>query len=300
MNEEKLRQGKQAAFNIAIWGMVLSGALALGVGLFFAESEEPLLRRAHWIAAGFGVTVTFTLVIHILTQDIAQHHYRENLKAEGERERVNAEIAELEARAALYAAKERAIYTPLPSRSHPRLPEAPERASYFNGERVGDAMEEIEEESPMQASEASPALQQVERNRWVYTEPEPAREIEEPAPGVSARGQTVITESAAAYELRLARLAREIYDLCRDVNPPTQGDIEERIPRTKKGLLRSHDDITKALNILAARGLIEQSLGQGIKRYWLDEKGGRLPATPKHRKGAINSNVPVSRVSERV
>lgn len=271
-SNEKLKQGKQAALAVGVWGFALSVVIAIAVGFFFADAPEPLLRRSHFAIAALGFIVTAYVVFHILTRDIEMHHYRENLKAEKEAERVEAEIAELNARAALARAKERAIFAPAPGRVPARLPEAPERAMYRNGERVDEAIEEPEDDSLMDEKTEAPsaALVQTGRNQWRFiersSEPE---EIAEPAPGISARGQTVITESADAYNLRIRNLANEIYNLCRDVNPPTQKEIMRRIPRTSHGLLRSNDDITRALDALAERGLIEPSKGQGITRKWL-------------------------------
>lgn len=289
---ERMRQGRQAALSIAAWGIVLSLFISVAVGLFFAEESEPLLRRAHWLVAAFGFFITLFIVLRILTHDIASHHYRENLRAEKDAERVEAEIAELNARASLYAAKERAIFTPLPNRiaAPPLTLKRDEPAIYHNGKRIESG-----------SSISGPP----DIDETAYDEPPPleapaiAREIEhaeplrEPAPGVSSRGQIVITESAAAYDLRIHRLAREIYDLCRDVNPPTQAAIMERIPRTAGGLLRSNDDITRALNILAARGLIEAEKGSGITRLWLDDRGAPLPQSP--RRNRVTVNVPLSR-----
>lgn len=275
---EKLKQGRLAALHVAVWGIVLSIFVAAAVGLFFAESDDALLRRAHFAVAALGIAFTGVIVYRILTQDITEHHYRERLKAEKEAERAEAEIAEANARAALYRAKERAIFTPLPGRVAPALPERTERTTYDNDE-------EIVEEPPS--------------HKWHFVardEPEASAQVEdEPAPAVSARGQTIITESADAYNVRMVKLANRIYDVCRDVNPPTQADIIERIPRTAGGLLRSNNDITQALNILARRGLIEHEKGQGITRLWLDGRGVPLPKTPKPKRGAIASNVRVER-----
>lgn len=268
---EKLKHGRLAALHVGFWGIVLSGVIALCIGLFFAESDDPLLRRAHWIVAALGIIVTFSIVISIITNDIAQHHYRENIKAEKEAERVEAEIEEINARRALYAAKERAIYTPLPGRIAPRIPEPAAPAQYFNNERVNVQPVHEEIESPAMDDDA-----------------EDEQDVM-PAP----RERIVINESAEAYDMRLRRLAGEIYSLCRDVNPPTQDEIKERIPMTRGGLLRSNDDITRALNMLAVRRLIEPEKGQGITRLWLDGQGRPLPKTP--RKKGVTSNVPVQR-----
>lgn len=273
---EKLKHGRLAALHVGFWGIVLSGVIALCIGLFFAESEDPLLRRAHWIVAALGIIVTFSIVISIITNDIAQHHYRENIKAEKEAERVEAEIEEINARRALYAAKERAIYTPLPGRIAPRIPEPSAPAQFVNNERID--VQPVREEI-----ESTPAFDGDDEQDEM---PAP-REIGIP------RERIIINESAEAYDMRLRRLAGEIYSLCRDVNPPTQNEIKERIPITRGGLLRSNDDITRALNMLAARRLIEPEKGQGITRLWLDGQGRPLPKTP--RKRAISTNVPVQR-----
>lgn len=274
---EKLKQGRLAALHVAIWGIVISIFAAIAAGLFFAEETESLLRRAHFAVALIGFVFTGVIVYRILTGDITEHHYRERLKAEKDAERVNAEIAELEARRALYAAKERQIYTPLPGRTAPRLPEPPARAIYNNGELASD-----EPDEEPQAS--APALQQTARNQWRFVEREPDRqpastpEPQEEHAGLSARGKMVITESADAYNDRIRNLAREIYSLCRDVDAPTQTVIKQRIKMTAGGLLRSNDDITRALDMLAERGLVEASRGQGIKRKWLRdiERNARL------------------------
>ena len=287
---EKLKQGRLAALHVAVWGVVLTIFVSAAVGFFFAEESEPLLRRSYFAVAAVGFAFTGWIVYRILTQDITEHHYRERKKLELDEERNNAEIEEAQAKAALWRAKERAIYTPLPGRSAPALPERAERAIYNNGERVNDsapapASEEIIEEEPLAPARAV--------GQWTFIpRDEPASDE---APARVARGQTVITESEHAYGLRIARLASEIYALCRDVNPPTQGAIMERIPLTAGGLLRSHDDITRALDALSTRGLIEPSRGQGIKRYWLDDRGERLPPSPKYKRGAVTSNVRVSR-----
>lgn len=276
---EKLKQGRLAALHVAVWGIVLSIFVAAAVGLFFAESDDPLLRRAHFAVAALGIGFTGIIVYRILTGDITEHHYRERLKAEKEAERVEAEIAEINARRALYAAKERAIYTPLPGRTMPRIPEPSMPETFTNDVR-----------------DHQPAREEI-----VMEPLNDADDLDEPAPVApqaiapyrSTRAGFVISESADAYDLRMHKLARDIYDLCRDVNPPTQADIKERIPMTKGGLLRSNDDITKALNILAARRLIEPERGQGITRHWLDGQGRPLPKTPRRTK--IITNVPVQR-----
>jgi hypothetical protein len=288
---EKLKQGRLAALHVAVWGIVLSVFVAIAVGFFFAESDDALLRRAHFAVAAIGIAFTGVIVYRILTGDITEHHYRERLRAEKDAERINAEIAELEARRALYAAKERAIWTPLPARTLPRI-EASQPAQYVNNERIDTRIdhqpvrEEIvsepmgdDDDELMAPSQLPPALEPVAMN------------VQTSAPYRSAG--KVIHESEQVYDLRMHRLAREIYDLCRDVNPPTQADIKERIPLTTGGLLRSNDDITRALNILARRGLVEPEKGQGITRYWLDGQGRPLPRTP--RKKAITSNVRVER-----
>jgi hypothetical protein len=288
---EKLKQGRLAALHVAVWGIVLSVFVAIAVGFFFAESDDALLRRAHFAVAALGIAFTGVIVYRILTGDITEHHYRERLRAEKDAERINAEIAELEARRALYAAKERAIWTPLPARTLPRI-EASQPAQYVNNERIDTRIdhqpvrEEIvsepmgdDDDELMAPSQLPPALEPVAMN------------VQTSAPYRSAG--KVIHESEQAYDLRMHKLARDIYDLCRDVNPPTQELIKERIPLTAGGLLRSNDDITRALNILAARRLVEPEKGQGITRYWLDGQGNPLPRTP--RKKAITSNVRVER-----
>lgn len=277
---EKLKHGRLAALHVGFWGIVLSGVIALCIGLFFAESNDPMLRRAHWIAAALGIVITFSIVISIITNDIAQHHYRENMRAEKEAERVEAEIEEINARRALYAAKERAIYTPLPGRVAPSLPEPSAPAMYVNGERI-DAQPAREEMTTRVETDYDDRDEQDERD-------------ETPTPrGIGAsRERSVINESADAYALRIRQLANAIYRLCRDVNPPTQDAIKERIPLTAGGLLRSNDDITRALNLLAAQRLIEPEKGQGITRFWLMSNGEPAPRT---RKRSISANVPVQR-----
>lgn len=265
---EKLKHGRLAALHVGFWGIVLSGVIALCIGLFFAESEDPLLRRAHWIVAALGIIVTFSIVISIITNDIAQHHYRENIKAEKEAERVEAEIEEINARRSLYAAKERAIYTPLPGRIAPRIPEPSSPAQYVNNERI----------------DAQPTREEID----APVESDDDEQDETPSP----RGRKVINESAEAYDMRMRRLAGEIYSLCRDVNPPTQEAIKERIPLTAGGLLRSNDDITRALNLLATRRLIEPEKGQGITRFWLMSNGEPAPRT---RNRGVSANAPVQR-----
>lgn len=284
---EKLKQGRLAALHIAVWGIVLSVFVAIATGFFFAESEDPLMRRAHFAVAAIGIAFTGVIVYRILTGDITEHHYRERLRAEKEAERVEAEIAEINARRALYAAKERAIYTPLPGRVVPRI-EASHPATFVNDERTDTqpAREEI-------VDERLPAMDDDELVEPLQPAPALQPAIHPSAPYRSARAGVVVSESADAYDLRMHKLARDIYDLCRDVNPPTQELIKERIPLTAGGLLRSNDDITRALNILAARRVIEPEKGQGITRYWLDGQGNPLPRTP--RKKAITSNVRVER-----
>ena len=292
---EKLKQGRLAALHVAIWGIVLSVFVAIAVGLFFAESDDALLRRAHFAVAAIGITFTGVIVYRILTGDITEHHYRERLRAEKEAERVEAEIAELNARRALYAAKERAVWTPLPSRTPPRI-DVSQPAQYVNNERIDlrndhePVREEIASEPlPADDDDELPAPRQIRetvRPTWRFI----PREEMNAEPNAA---QATVHESEQAYDLRMQKLARDIYALCRDVNPPTQGDIKERIPLTKGGLLRSNDDITRALNILAARGVIEPEKGQGITRLWLDGQGRPLPKTP--RKTGITSNVRVER-----
>jgi hypothetical protein len=283
-----------------VWGIVLSIFSAAAVGLFFAESDDALMRRAHFAVAALGIMFTGVIVYRILTQDISQHHYRETLRVERDAERVNAEIELLNARRALYAAKERAIYTPLPGRTMPRIAEPIEPAIFVNGKRVNDPMEEDEfpEPAPEDDGDEDDEREVLTPPRWVMMQetmqPQPEQQPAQlTAPYRSTRSGIIVNESAEAYDLRMHKLARDIYDLCRDVNPPTQADIKERIPLTKGGLLRSNDDITRALNILASRRLIEPEKGQGITRHWLDGQGGPLPKMAR-RKG-ITSNVPVVR-----
>lgn len=289
---EKLKQGRLAALHVAVWGIVLSIFSAAAVGLFFAESDDALMRRAHFAIAALGIAFTGVIVYRILTGDITEHHYRERLRAEKEAERVEAEIAELNARRALYAAKERAIYTPLPGRVVPRIPEPSTPAMYVNDQRIDARVDHqpVREEivtEPLSASDDENDDALYESASVSQANPQLV------APYRSNRDGFVVNESADAYDLRMHRLAREIYDLCRDVNPPTQAGIKERIPPTKGGLLRSNDDITRALNILAARRLIEPERGQGITRHWLDGQGRPLPKTS--RRTGVTSNVPVQR-----
>lgn len=284
-SNEKLKQGRLAALHVAVWGIVLSIFVAAAVGLFFAESADALMRRAHFAVAALGIAFTGIIVYRILTGDITEHHYRERLKAEKDAERVEAEVAEINARRALYAAKERAIWTPLPGRTMPAISQPSAPAHYVNDARIDQqpdnqpAREEIVDE-PLPASDDDEMIAPQAPPQLV-------------APYRSNRAGFVVHENAQAYELRMHKLARDIYDLCRDVNPPTQADIKERIPLTKGGLLRSNDDITRALNILASRRLIEPERGQGITRHWLDGQGRPLPKTPRRR--GIVSNVPVVR-----
>lgn len=272
---EKLKQGRLAALHVAVWGIVLSIFTAAAVGLFFAESDDALMRRAHFAVAALGIAFTGVIVYRILTGDITEHHYRERLKAEKDAERVAAEIEEINARRALYAAKERAIYTPLPGRIVPRIPEPSAPAQYVNNERI--------DVQPVREEIDTPVIDELDE------------QDEMPAPREigASRERIVINESAEAYDMRIRRLAGEIYSLCRDVNPPTQEAIKARIPMTKGGLLRSNDDITRALNMLAARRLIEPEKGQGITRFWLLSNGAPAPRTSRGK--GISANTTVSR-----
>lgn len=270
---EKLKQGRLAALHVAVWGIVLSIFTAAAVGLFFAESDDALLRRAHFAVAALGIAFTGVIVYRILTGDITEHHYRERLKAEKDAERVEAEIEEINARRALYAAKERAIYTPLPGRIVPRIPEPSTPAQFVNNERI--------DVQPVREEIDTPVVDEFDE------------QDEMPAPREigAARERIVINESAEAYDMRIRRLAGEIYSLCRDVNPPTQEAIKERIPMTKGGLLRSNDDITRALNMLAERRLIEPEKGQGITRFWLLSNGSPAPRTSRGKGVSVNTTV---------
>lgn len=73
---------------------------------------------------------------------------------------------------------------------------------------------------------------------------------------------------------RIAQLAESILIRCRDRNP-SQANIESRIPIRADGLLRSHSDITGALQRLGAMGWVGKSgNGRTARWLWCDRQGG--------------------------
>lgn len=75
---------------------------------------------------------------------------------------------------------------------------------------------------------------------------------------------------------RIERLAEAILIRCRDRNP-SQANIETRIPLRSDGLLRSHSDITSALQKLASLGWVgKSSNGRTARWLWCEHQGGGL------------------------
>jgi len=75
---------------------------------------------------------------------------------------------------------------------------------------------------------------------------------------------------------RIEQLAEAIILRCRDRNP-SQSNIEQRIPMRSNGLLRSHTDITSALQKLASLGWVgKSSNGRTARWLWCEHQGGGL------------------------
>lgn len=73
---------------------------------------------------------------------------------------------------------------------------------------------------------------------------------------------------------RISQLAESILIRCRDRNP-SQANIETRIPIRADGLLRSHSDITSALQRLGSMGWVGKSgNGRTARWLWCDRQGG--------------------------
>lgn len=242
----------------------------------------------------FGMIVTPIGFVVAVLNDRAHHQYRRNLQAEAE-----AELTKAQAR--LGRAKARAIDAGLlPQQNTRLLPEAApaERPiRYFeNGQLVAedlgaslarkahqearDDMLDMREEldSATKIDDESARIEEADAEEADTSAPElaPPRPI-----GV---GQGLVSESFADKQIRIRRLAQTIYTVCASCDPLTQAAIKERIPMTKGGLLRSHQDITDALNELARVGRVTTSEGKGRARRWLhmikEANAARVGVTP--------------------
>lgn len=75
---------------------------------------------------------------------------------------------------------------------------------------------------------------------------------------------------------RIEQLAEAILTRCRDRNP-SQENIEARIQMRSDGLLRSHSDITAAMQKLASVGWAgKSSNGRSARWLWCERQGGEL------------------------
>jgi hypothetical protein len=261
------KHSRDIALKVGVFGAITTLAVTLAVGFLFADVDDALARKAHWIVFMLGVLITSTTAIAVLLNDNEQHHYRRNLQAESrkanddadaELKRTRAKLAE--ARIEYINEQRRVIGRPIGARVYerPALPAASSATVYTNGQRNDDSMAD-EEALPVEAEMEMPG----DDDEGDDVAGETAADVQ-----TTATGQVIVTESMAERQVRIYTLAQRIYEICRDCDPLTQDAIKRRIPMKAGGLLRSNQDITDALDLMADRNLVTPSMGKGIARRW--------------------------------
>lgn len=97
--------------------------------------------------------------------------------------------------------------------------------------------------------------------------------------GANSKRMVRSDENTLQRSQRVTKLARHIRNFCADRNP-SQDNILERIPMIPSGLIRSHEDITQALDLLAVKfegktyGWVTERSGRGTPRLWIDHQTG--------------------------
>jgi hypothetical protein len=249
--ESETTKALRAARMIALIGAACTGGLALASARIHPDLPP-------WVIVIGLFTICF-LVVALVWNERSSSNHRANLAAEERLEQQRAETEMIRAKRALLEAqrdhveyKTRVLAAPADSRGPQTLPTLAEPTHlriYQNGElvNVGDEDAEYDEEpDDERAQVAGP----------VYAAPQ------------------LTTETVDDKRVRIRRLAQEIWSTCRDCNP-TQGNIKARIPMRPGGLLRSHQDITDALDDLAAAGRVTPQGGAGVTRYWLSVGTGQ-------------------------
>lgn len=268
MVETVHKHSRDIALKVGIWGGIATGVLTVAIGFLFMDVDDPFARKAHWITLILGTVITVIVVIAVLLNDNEQHHYRRNLQAEAYKAEVDADVEVKKAKADLTKARieyineqRRVIGRPVGARVYERaaLPTPSNAPVYTNDQRDDD---------PMADEDALP----------VEAEMEMSRDDEDIAGDVAGEtstdvqttstGQVIVTESMAERQVRIYSLAQRIYEICRDCDPLTQDAIKRRIPMKTGGLLRSNQDITDALDLMAERNLVTPSVGKGVARRW--------------------------------
>lgn len=228
---------------------VIKGIIWVGIGdtVLILLAAFLIARGEGWANFGaFGLcAIASILTIHVILER-AHVQRREIIEERRKLVREKAGLRMIEARTALTEAKTDVLSRPIPQDT--RLIEAPpEMVSgpriYQNGVLVsGHGQEQLEDIELDDPPDADP---------------------------LDSRGRPImVSESEADRAVRIRKLANDIYSLCRDCNP-TQANIKARIAMTPGGLLRSNQDITDALDVLAGRGWVSAAQGQGIARLWL-------------------------------
>jgi len=127
----------------------------------------------------------------------------------------------------------------------------------------------------------------VQTRAYIETQPKPAPQPAQLPPNIMAprlpeprpllqTAENQWKRVEPSEDERIERLAEAILIRCRDRNP-SQSNIETRIPIRSDGLLRSHSDITSALQKLASLGWVgKSSNGRTARWLWCEHQGGGL------------------------
>jgi hypothetical protein len=268
MVETVHKHSRDIALKVGIWGGIATGVLTLAIGFLFMDVDDPLARKAHWITLILGTVITVIVVIAVLLNDNEQHHYRRNLQAEAYKAEVDADVEVKKAKADLTKARveyineqRRVIGRPVGARVYerPALPTPSNAPIYTNDQRDDD---------PMSDEDALPVEAEIEMPRDDEDDASDVAGETSTDVQTTSTGQVIVTESMAERQVRIYTLAQRIYEICRDCDPLTQDAIKRRIRMQAGGLLRSNQDITDALDLMAERNLVTPSMGKGVARRW--------------------------------
>lgn len=290
--ESVQKHSRDIALKVGVWGALATGVLTFAVGFLFMDIDDPLARKAHWIILILGVLITVSVVIAVLLNDNEQHHYRRNMDIEVRKSEIDADNELKRARAELTKARtefvneqRRVLGRPVGARVYeaPALPQGANPPTYTNDER-DDAMSD-DEALPIEAQISTARDDDDDDASDVAGETQDDVRI-------TTTGQPIyLTETAAQKQVRIRQLAQRIYVICHDCDPLTQEAIKRRIPLQAGGLLRSNQDITDALDLMATNQLVTPSVGQGVKRRWLsavraEQRAAQSVARAHAREGA--------------
>lgn len=136
-------------------------------------------------------------------------------------------------------------------------------------ERQSSAQAEYE----TKIAQAAPKQTHIERDTFAADVQRP-RQLPEPMRLVSV-GNNQLRAVTPTDDERIDQLAQAIVTRCASVNP-SQTNIEARIPMRPDGILRSHSDITMALQKLAAMGWVGKTGNSKTARWlWCEYQGGQ-------------------------